>query len=139
MVRIYLDANILFSAAKSAGAVRGFLGDLMTCAHTLVADAYVVGEARRNIEAKFPAAKGDLATLLAQIEFFTDVYGTLPGEIAPELPEKDRPVLAAAIQHRCDALVTGDKTHFGTLYGQQIEGVMIHSPASLARQLDVKP
>jgi predicted nucleic acid-binding protein len=56
----------------------------------------------------------------------------LASEIAPELPEKDRPVLAAAIQSRCDVLLTGDKTHFGPLYGRVLEGVTIHSPASLA-------
>jgi hypothetical protein len=51
------------------------------------------------------------------------------------LPEKDRPVLASAIQHQCDALITGDKTHFGRLYGQTIAGVCIHSPQSLAELL----
>jgi predicted nucleic acid-binding protein len=134
-MRIFLDANILFSAAKSAGAIRGFLTDLKVGDHMLVADAYVVGEARRNIETKFPKALGDFERLLAQVEIFTEVCGALPAEIAPELPEKDRPVLAAAIRHRCDVLVTGDKMHFGALYGQLIRGVMIHSPASLARQL----
>lgn len=137
-MRIFLDANILFSAAKSAGTVRGFLSDLKSGDHMLVADAYVVGEARRNIETKFPAALGDFESLLDQVEWSTEVYWSLPGEIAPELPEKDRPVLAAAIQRRCDVLVTGDKRHFGVLYGQNIGGVIIHSPASLARRLDVR-
>jgi hypothetical protein len=85
-MRIFLDANILFSAAKSAGAVRGFLGDLKAGYHMLVADAYVVGEARRNIETKFPTALGDFESVLAQVEFFTEVCGSLPAEIAPELP-----------------------------------------------------
>lgn len=98
-MRVYLDANIIFSAAKSAGAVRGFLGDLTARDHKLVADGYVVGEARRNIEAKFPPAKGDLESLLAQLEVSSVVYEALPSEIAALLPEKDRPVLAAAIQH----------------------------------------
>jgi len=138
-MRIFLDANILFSAAKSAGAMRGFLGELRACKHTLVADTYVVDEARRNIEAKFPATMGGFEKMLSQIEFFTGVCGTLPIEIASELPEKDRPVLAAAIKHRCDALVTGDKRHFGALYGHCVEGVMIHSPASLAIQLLKNP
>jgi hypothetical protein len=135
-MRIFLDANILFSAAKSAGVVRGFLFRLGSLGNTLVADAYVVGEARRNIEAKFPDAVGDFESLLPGLEIFTRACAPLPGETAPELPEKDRPVLAAAIQHGCDVLVTGDKTHFGALYGQRIEGVMIHSPASLAGELD---
>jgi hypothetical protein len=48
------------------------------------------------------------------------------------LPEKDRPVLAAAINHHCDILVTGDRTHFGPLYGKIIQGVSVLSPAMLA-------
>ena len=56
----------------------------------------------------------------------------LPEIARAALPEKDRPVLAAAIRLRCDALVTGDRTHFGKLYGVTIEGVAIHSPQSLA-------
>ena len=33
------------------------------------------------------------------------------------LPAKERSVLAAAIHQSCDPLVTGDRTHFGALYG----------------------
>ena len=51
------------------------------------------------------------------------------------LPEKDRPVLAAAIRLRCDALVTGDRTHFGGGYGRSFGGVTVHSPRSLAERL----
>jgi predicted nucleic acid-binding protein len=131
-MRIFLDANILFSAAKSAGAVRAFLAQLRATGHILVVDGYVAGEARRNLEAKFPQALGDFEILLTQVEATPGVCGTLPKMIAPDLPEKDRPVLAASIQRHCDVLMAGDKTHFGLLYGQSIKGVTIHSPASLA-------
>lgn len=60
----------------------------------------------------------------------------LPPGLAPELPEKDRPVLASAIQGKCDVLLTGDRTHFGPLYGKKVEGVTIHSPAGLAQHLN---
>ena len=56
-------------------------------------------------------------------------------EASLPLPVKDRPVLAAAIHQSCDALVTGDRTHFGALYGRTIHGVTIHSPRSLAEAL----
>lgn len=49
----------------------------------------------------------------------------------PGLPNKDRLVLAAAAGLRCDALVTGDRTHFGRFYGRTVAGVRIHSPRSL--------
>jgi len=134
-MRIFLDANILFSGGKSRGAVRAFLTQLKSRGHTLVADGYVVGEARRNLEAKFPAVMKDFEALMKDVEAFAKVCGPLGSKIAPELPEKDRPVLAAAIHHRCQVLLTGDKTHFGPLYGRIIEGVEIHSPASFAIKL----
>lgn len=56
-------------------------------------------------------------------------------EWLPLLPDKDQPVLAAAIRYGCTALVTGDRMHFGSLYGQTIQGVTIHSPRSLAELL----
>ena len=32
---------------------------------------------------------------------------------------------------KCDALVTGDRTHFGAGYGKVFDGVTIYSPAQL--------
>ncbi len=112
--------------------MRAFLVQLKSSGHVLVADGYVVGEARRNLEAKFPTAMKDFEDLMKQVEASTGICGALPAGIAPELPEKDRPVLAASIHHQCQILLTGDKTHFGPLYGRTVEGVEIHSPASFA-------
>lgn len=134
-MRIFLDANILFSAGKSDGAMRCFLGILKSGGNTLVADAYVLEEARRNLEAKFPESLKDFEVLLNQLESSATLRYFLPHETAPALPGKDRPVLAAAIQSACHVLLTGDKTHFGPLYEKTLEGVTIHSPVSLASQL----
>lgn len=131
-MRIFLDANILFSAAKSAGAVHSLVAQLRNAGHTLVVDAYVIGEAKRNLETKFPKTCGDFESILLKMEAMSGVCPALPDGIASDLPQKDRPVLAAAIHHRCEILMTGDKAHFGSLYGQTIHGVTIHSPASLA-------
>jgi hypothetical protein len=51
------------------------------------------------------------------------------------LPEKDRPVMSAAVHMRCDVLVTGDRAHFGRFYGRALAGVAIHSPRTLAELL----
>ena len=133
-IRIFLDANILFSAAKSSGAVRRLLSDLHADGHSLVADEYVATEARRNIAAK---AAGDavvyLEALLSRIEFVSGAHsGTAAGTSADWLPPKDRPVLLAAIALKCDALVTGDSTHFSPGYGKVFGGVRVYAPAQLA-------
>ena len=134
-MRVFLDANILFSAAKSDGAVRELLDLLHARRHECWVDDYVVIETRRNLAAKAPYALTVLESLLVRVH-------TSPAQApGPELrlvnwlPEKDRTVLAAAIRLRCDALVTGDRAHFGPGYGKAFAGVTIHSPRSLAEQL----
>lgn len=134
-MRVFLDANILFSAVKSDGAVRQFLGWLRAQNHTLVADGYVICEARRNVEAKFAASAVNFERCIAGVETTAKTAPPLAPDLCPKLPEKDRPVLASAILLRCDVLLTGDKAHFGPLYGETVSGVTIHSPASLAQLL----
>jgi predicted nucleic acid-binding protein len=131
-VRIFLDANVLFSAAKSDGAVRRLVRLLLKRGHECWADTYVVAEARRNLLVKGAASVLALDDLLDRLHV---APARAEGSLRPEanwLPEKDRPVLAAAIHLRCDALVTGDRTHFGSGYGRVFGGVVIHSPRSLA-------
>lgn len=137
-MRIFLDANILFSAAKSNGAVRQLLELLRDGGHTLCADDYVVAEARRNVELKARDSATALEDLLAQIDVASFEATELLPEVAELLPEKDQPVLAAAMRQQCEALVTGDRTHFGELYGRTISGVSIHSPRSLAEAVLTK-
>jgi len=76
-----------------------------------------------------------LRALLARIEVHAGQYAAASGQVADSLPQKDRPVLIAAIACRCDVLVTGDRTHFGPGYGRSFDAVTIHSPAQLALAL----
>ena len=137
-MRIFLDANILFSAAKSAGAIRQLLGQLNERGHKLVADDYVATEARRNLIRKAGSdAIPYLDALLLQIEMSLAQHPPqsigAPQVVTDWLPEKDRPVLLAAIALQCDALVTGDRTDFGTGFGETFGGVTIYTPVGLAR------
>ncbi len=131
-MRIFLDANVLFSAAKSDGAVRQLLGLLFDAGHECWVDGYVVTEARRNLLVKGPEALVAFEALLAKLHMSRVQPLGLASKDVDWLPEKDRPVLAAAMRLRCDALVTGDATHFGAGYGKVFGGVAIHSPRSLA-------
>lgn len=138
-MRLFLDANILFSAAKSDGAVRALLHRLVESRHECWADAYVVAEARRNLELKGPEALLVLDALLSHLRVAPapPPATTTAGRDADTswLPEKDRPVLRAAIRLGCDVLVTGDRTHFGSGYRRSFGGVTIHSPRSLVEFL----
>jgi len=134
-MRIFLDANVLFSAAKSDGAVRRLLNLLIKAGHPCWVDGYVTEEARRNLAAKVPESFAALESLLSRMHREDAQHADAALEATLPLPEKDRPVLAAAIRHGCEALVTGDRTHFGSLYGKTLRGVTIHSPRSLAQAL----
>lgn len=67
-VRIFLDANILFSAARTDGAVRRLLALSEAAGHELWADAYVFEEARRNLAAKSPNGLVVLDAMLTRIK-----------------------------------------------------------------------
>lgn len=134
-MRVFLDANILFSAAKSDGAVRGLLKSLRPHGHVLVADGFVAEEARRNLARKGAAdALDSLHALLTVVELAA-VRSHAAESWLDWLPAKDRPVLAAAVALRCDVLMTGDRKHFSVAYGERFEGVAILSPAMVFSSL----
>ena len=143
-MRIFLDANVLFSAAQTDGAVRALIARLHESGHRLVADAHVWEEARRNLVARYPSRLSALDALTSTIAIFPlrggdqDPESQDPDSQSPEsLPvdDKDKPVLAAAITLDCRALITGDRTHFGHLFGKAVQGVAIYSPTLAARSL----
>ncbi len=138
-MRIFLDANILFSAAKTDGAVRELCRRLLDGGHECWVDDFVVAEARRNLVRKGEDAVVELDALLGRLHRAAAQSPARRSQLADWLPDKDRPVLAAAIRLKCDALVTGDLTHFGEGVGKSFAGVAIHTPRSLAETLFRKP
>ena len=133
-MRVFLDANILFSAAQTDGAVRKLITRMHESDHQLVADEYVWEEARRNLLARYPSALPALDALTPTIKIFP-LRGGDQGAGSLPIDDKDKPVLAAAITLHCHALITGDRTHFGHLFGTAVQGVTIYSPTLAARSL----
>ncbi|MBS0557982.1 MAG: PIN domain-containing protein [Proteobacteria bacterium] len=137
-MRVFLDANILFSAARSDGAIRHLHHALLAARHSCWVDEYVVAEARRNLHIKHPEALAWFDAMLHKLHAGESHQRVpLPGADVAWLPEKDRPVLLAAMRLRCDALVTGDQRHFGAGYGRTFGAVRIYSPRMLAEALDL--
>ena len=128
MDRVFLDANVLFSAAwrREAGLARFW--DLKNV--RLLTSGYAAEEARRNLPGEDRQARLD--ALLSRTELVTDAA---PGTVTNEelLPEKDRPILQAAVQARATHLITGDVTHFGPFFGRRLHGVLVLPPADYLR------
>lgn len=129
-MRLFLDANVLFSAAHRAeNSVRAFFRLAEAGACELIASPFAIDEARRNVNRKYPARMTDLESLLAQLA----VCQEAPAEdvrwaCSTGLPDKDAPILAAAARAKADFLVTGDRADFGTLYGKTFRGVEVLAP-----------
>ncbi len=141
-MRLFLDANVLFSAARNPD---GRAATLLACAERSLCDLltspHAVEEARRNLDIKHPDLAAQLNRLLRIVRLCSESRseGVAWAE-AQGLPRKDAPILAAAVQARADLLVTGDRTHFGALYGNKLRGVEIVTPAAaLARLLSGVP
>lgn len=130
-MRVFLDANVLFSAAyRETGSVRAFFDLANAGACSLVSSAHAEEEARRNVAAKQPDRVADLERLLGEIETCPEPRpATIAWALDSGLPPKDAPILAAAVEARCQILVTGDRTHFGALFGRRMRGTMVMLPA----------
>ena len=126
-MRLFLDANILFSAAWKEDASARLLFELDAAGLCrLTTSRLAVEEARQNILRKRPERQDFLETLIARVNVGPDPAAEhLQQASRHGLPDKDIPILAAAIAQRADRLVTGDRRDFGHLYGQRIEGLAI--------------
>ena len=130
-MKVFVDANILFSAADPGSASRLLLDALRKRA-AVVVNEHVWEEARRNVALKRPALTQALAELKPRLHF----TALLANVSDTGLPDKDLPVLGGAAASRCTHLWTGDRRHFGSLYGQTIRGTLIVSGGQLADQLE---
>jgi hypothetical protein len=129
-MRVFLDANILFSGAQPHSRMRVFLV-LLFKQGECITNAYAVEEARRNLEMKFPAALPHLDSLIGKCELIP----ALVSDLKADLPLKDVPILGGAIAGHATHLLTGDERDFGKFWGKTIQGVKIVSPRMLAEEL----
>ena len=122
MDRLFLDANVLFSAAyrPNAGLLRLWkLKNVVLCS-----SHHAVEEARINLGDD--AQRGRLTGISSRIRLFEAVPRELPHGIS--LPDKDLPILLAAFEARATHLITGDVRHFGPYFGKRIESILILLP-----------
>ncbi|MEO5691931.1 MAG: PIN domain-containing protein [Usitatibacter sp.] len=130
-MRVFLDANVLFSAAyMDAGSPRALFLLAAAGACELVTSPYAIEEARRNMLVKRAERAGELAVLARQIAVQPEPsLASIQWATSLGLPAKDAPILAAALESRAHMLVTGDVMHFGGLHGKRHRGIAVLRPA----------
>jgi len=127
MDRLFLDANILFSAAyrPGAGLLRLWqLKDVLLCS-----SRYALEEARINLDEADQRTR--LTKLSEGVRLFDAGQRKLPRGVF--LPDKDVPIVLAAIEARASHLLTGDIRHFGPYFGKKIADITIVLPGEYLR------
>ena len=133
MDTVFLDANILFSAAYQRHSSLRRLWALPNV--ELVTSGYAAEEARRNLTTHDQLA--DLDELLRKVRIAATIPADHPRPESVKLPEKDRPILLSAMALKSSHLLTGDFKHFGRYYGQTVKGVPIQTPADYLKKRKV--
>ena len=128
MDRIFLDANVLFSAAYRADS--GLLAFWKLRDVVLCSSRYAIEEAKINLDEE--AQRRRLAQLTPALQVFDARQRALPSGIT--LPEKDAPILLAAMEAQATHLVTGDVRHFGPYFGKTVQGVLVVTPAEYLKR-----
>lgn len=122
-MKVFLDANILFSLAWKAGLGLWKIFEMMEVDYCTC--DYAIQEARRNLPDQEKLVR--LGQVLENLEVVPTKTKIL-SELEKQIRQKDWPILASALQAKCDVLLTGDFRDFGHLFEQKIEGVLIVPP-----------
>ncbi len=138
-MHLFLDANVLFTAAYSCdgrAAALFLLAQRDRCA--VLSSPHTIEEATRNLALKAPHSMARFNEVMKLVVVVPEAdLRVVAWAAAKGLPANDAPVLAAAVSSGADLLVTGDRTHFGHLFGAEIGGVVVVTPAeALVRLLD---
>ena len=115
-MRLFLDANILFTATHNPGGKAALVIEPGGQGHwDLFSSPYAMEEARRNLERKFPHSLDSLNTLQPGIRLVEHRTGLAYPE---GLAQKDQPIFQAALACQATHLLTGDLKDFGPFMNQ---------------------
>lgn len=129
MDRLFLDANVLFSAAYGSPSLDRFWDLAADKKVLLLTSAHAIEEARRNLE-----EDPHLDRLEDLIRGTVVVPEPPAGYACPiSLNKKDTPVFVAAVSSKATHFITGDIKHFGKHFSESIEGMIVCAPGEYFR------
>ncbi len=134
MTRLFLDANVLFTAAHNPAGKASLVFELAAKGHwAIVTSGLAMEEARHNLRLKYPACLPRLEMLLKSAL----IAPVVAGRSCPlDLPAKDVPIFLAAVHTRATHLLTGDLRHFGRFMNtpSQTGGITICTVSTFLEQ-----
>lgn len=126
--RVFLDANVLFSAALR-GPVFGSILELADAeVIALVSSRACVAEAVTNLERKRPGSIDGLAGVLARVTLTDPDLTPHVAGAAEMVGAEDAHVLAAAMALEAVVLLTGDTKDFGDLMNRDDLSLRVRTP-----------
>ena len=110
-MRVFLDANVIFTATHNPRGKAAFVIELGAAGHFLLftSDA-ALREAERNLTIKYPGSLPLLAALTGRIALST---ADLSAPFPDGLPARDAIIFQAAMSCHATHFLTGDLRHFG--------------------------
>jgi uncharacterized protein len=134
-VRVFLDTNVLVSAAATRGLCADVLREVLA-SHELQTFAQVLSELKRVLRTKFGVAQDLIEEFISVIR--QDTVLAQPGPSPPvEITDRDDlPILSAAISGKAEVFVTGDKE---LLDLREVEDLAILSPRQFWDKLKAQP
>lgn len=138
--RLFLDANVLFTAAYSPRGKAAFLFEIAASEKgararwVLLSSAYAIEESRRNLSIKARHALSDFESRVQQLSIVGQPSSEDP---TIDLPSKDVPIWTAARAARVTHLLTGDRSDFGRWMNrpQATAGIVIQTVSEYLRGL----
>ena len=129
MKRVFLDANVLFTAAHNPRGKAALVFESSAARRwLLLTSSYAIAEARHNLGLKFPETLNTLDALLRYVNIVNPIHGTA---CPIALAEKDQPILLAAIAGKATHLLPGDIKDFGRYMNQPAKtcGILVQTVA----------
>lgn len=127
MMLLFLDANVLFTAAHNPRGKAALVIELGQGGLWQIASSrYAIEEARRNMARKYPERVAALAQITDTLMIVADVPD-IPCPLG--LAAKDQPIYRAAMACRAHRLLTGDIKDFGFIMNRPdlCNGMLVQS------------
>ena len=128
-MRLFLDANVVFTAAPNPRGKAALVIELGVAGHWEVfSSRFAIEEARRNLQIKYPQCLEALNAIETRLHLAEHQTGL---RFPEGLSAKDRPIFQAALACGATHLLTGDLKHFGAFLDRPDEthGIRIQTVA----------